>query len=56
MKHCRGGYATEGDFVMKDGTALHWAAFYGQCHAAELLIEKGAGAILFSQSFIDKKR
>ena len=43
----RGGYATEGGFEVEDGTALHWAAYYGNCHAAKLLIEKGAGVIVF---------
>ena len=45
VKHCRGGYATEGGFEVEDGTALHWAAYYGNYHATELLIDKGAGAI-----------
>ena len=46
VKHCRGGHATEGGFEVEDGTALHWAAYYGNYHATELLIEKGAGAIV----------
>ena len=41
----RGGHATEGGFEVEDGTALHWAAYYGKYHAAKLLIEKGAGVI-----------
>ena len=47
VNHYRGGYATEGGFVVEDGTALHWAAYYGRFPAAKLLIEKGAGVILF---------
>ena len=42
----RGGYDSEGGFVVEDGTALHWAAYYGNYRAAKLLIEKGAGVIL----------
>ena len=43
VKHCRGGHATGGGFEVEDGTALHWAAYYAICPAAELLIDKGAG-------------
>ena len=53
----RGGYATEGGFEVEDGTALHWAAYYGNYHATELLIEKGAGGIAIQPtkvSFVDK--
>ena len=42
----RGGHATEGGFEVEDGTALHWAAYYGNYRAAKLLIEKGAGVIV----------
>ena len=30
----------------KSGTALHWAAYYGQLHVAKLLIENDASTLL----------
>ena len=43
VNKCRGGRASNGHFFVGDGTALHWAAYYGQLEITTLLIEKGAG-------------
>lgn len=34
----------------QDGTALHWAAYYGQLDIAKLLIENGASMLLNVQT------
>ena len=39
----RGGSASHSHFSVARGTALHWAAYYGQLEIAQLLIDKGAG-------------
>ena len=39
----RGGFTINDGLVLEGGTALHWAAYYGQCAIVESLIEKGAG-------------
>ena len=39
----RGGNDAYGHFTVANGTALHWAVYYGQQEIAKLLIEKGAG-------------
>ena len=39
----KGGRASRGHFFVGDGTALHWAAYYGQLEIAELLLNNGAG-------------
>ena len=43
VNKCRGGRASNGHFFVGDGTALHWAAYYGQLEITTLLIGKGAG-------------
>ena len=43
MNEFRGGTASHGHFYVTTGTALHWAAYYGQLEIAKLLIEHGAG-------------
>ena len=43
VNECKGGRASNGHFFVGDGTALHWAAYYGQLDITRLLIEKGAG-------------
>ena len=39
----RGGFTINDGLVLEGGTALHWAAYYGQRAIVESLIEKGAG-------------
>ena len=39
----RGGRASHGHFFVSNGTALHWAAYYGQLEIAKLLLSKNAG-------------
>ena len=43
VNECKGGRASHGYFFVGDGTALHWAAYYGQLEIAKLLLDKGAG-------------
>lgn len=43
VNKCKGGKHTHGHFRVANGTALHWAAYYGQTRIAKLLIQKGAG-------------
>ena len=47
MNKCRGGGASHGHFIVGDGTALHWAVYYGQLDIAQLLLEKGAGTHMY---------
>ena len=42
----RGGLATEGGLVVEGGTALHWAAYYGQRDIVDALIRGKAGLII----------
>ena len=42
---CRGGNACYKHHAVSNGTALHWAAFYGQLEIAKQLLEKRAGNI-----------
>ena len=42
----RGGFAVNHNLVLEGGTALHWAAYYGQLAIVKALIEKGAGLML----------
>ena len=51
MNECRGGRDEHGNFIVANGTALHWAAYYGQLEIAKLLIEKGAGMCLHNCNF-----
>ena len=39
----RGGRASHGHFFVSNGTALHWAAYYGQLKITNLLLSKDAG-------------
>ena len=39
----RGGFALNDGLVLEGGTALHWAAYYGQLAIVEALAENGAG-------------
>ena len=43
VNDCKGGRASHGLFFVGDGTALHWAAYYGQLEIAKLLLNNGAG-------------
>ena len=43
VNKCKGGKASNGLFSVTGGTALHWAAYYGQLEITKLLIESGAG-------------
>jgi len=36
-------------YIREDGTALHWAAHYGQQDIAKLLIDNGASMLLNAQ-------
>ena len=48
VNHYRGGFASGGGFTVQDGTALHWAAYYGSYPIAKMLIDRGAGVVLLS--------
>ena len=39
----RGGRAFPRHHAVANGTALHWAVFYGQLEIAQLLLDNGAG-------------
>ena len=43
INRCRGGKVLPTYSSFDNGTALHWAAYYGQLEIAELLLERGAG-------------
>ena len=43
MNSHKGGRASHGHFFVCNGTALHWAAYYGQLKIAELLLKNNAG-------------
>ena len=40
---CRGGSTYHQHIAVANGTALHWAAYYGQLEIAQLLLDNGAG-------------
>ena len=43
----RGGFAISGGgFLVQDGTAMHWAAYYGSCDIVKMLTDNGAGGVL----------
>ena len=42
----RGGFTINDGLVLEGGTALHWAAYYGQLAIVKALIEKEAGLIV----------
>ena len=43
VNECRGGRANHRHFVVADGTALHWAVYYGQLDIAQQLLKQDAG-------------
>ena len=43
VNKCRGGTASHGHFFVGGGTALHWAAYYGQLEIVNLLVSRRAG-------------
>ena len=43
VNKCRGGRAYHRHFVLADGTALHWAVYYGQLEIARELLSQHAG-------------
>ena len=43
VNECRGGNANYQSFAVANGTALHWAIYYGQLEIAQLLLRNGAG-------------
>ena len=40
---CRGGSTNHQHIAVANGTALHWAVYYGQQEIAQLLLNNGAG-------------
>ena len=42
----RGGKHDSNDFEVSNGTALHWAAYYGRMEIAKLLIGKRASMLM----------
>ena len=43
MNECRGGSANYRHFAVANGTALHWAVYYGRLEVVQLLLTNGAG-------------
>ena len=43
VNECKGGEHAHGHFCVSNGTALHWAAYYGQSGIAKLLLDNRAG-------------
>ena len=43
VNKCRGGRANHRHFVVADGTALHWAVYYGKLDIAQQLLRQDAG-------------
>ena len=41
----KGGYGTHQHFAVANGTALHWAVYFGQLKIAQLLLENEAGEL-----------
>ena len=41
VNKCRGGRVSNGHFFVGGGTALHWAAYYGQLEIVNLLVSRG---------------
>ena len=58
---CRGGSSYHQHIAVANGTALHWAAYYGQLEIAQLLLDNGAGRsncyklLIKVQTFITKQ-
>ena len=46
VNKCKGGNATHHHFAFVNGTALHWAVYYGQQNIAKLLLDNGAGIVI----------
>jgi len=51
VNRSRGGHSWSftARYIREDGTALHWAAYYGQQDIAKLLIDNGASMLLNAQ-------
>ena len=45
VNDCRGGNASRHPFAVANGTAFHWAVYYGQLDIAQLLLRNGAGIL-----------
>ena len=43
VNECRGGNDFPRRHAVANGTALHWAVYYGQLEVAQLLLDNGAG-------------
>ena len=43
INRCKGGRACYLHFAVANGTALHWAVYYGKLEIAQLLLDNGAG-------------
>lgn len=41
----RGGKCNTNDFEVSNGTALHWAAYYGKVEVAKKFLERGASML-----------
>lgn len=41
----KGGNNSHQHFAVANGTALHWAVYFGQLKIAQLLLENGAGEL-----------
>ena len=52
VNDCRGGSASHHPFAVANGTALHWAVYYGQLNIAQLLLRNGAGILLYEYTYI----
>ena len=47
VTHSRGGECSTNDFEVSDGTALHWAAYYGKVEIAKKCLERGASKLTY---------
>ena len=43
MNECKGGKDFPSHLAVSNGTALHWAVYYGQLEIAQLLLDSEAG-------------
>ena len=43
----KGGNAIHRHFAVGNGTALHWAVYYGRQNFAKLLLDNGAGIVIW---------
>ena len=41
----RGGQCNTNNFEVRNGTALHWAAYYGKVEIAKKFLERGASML-----------